>query len=589
MNKLPRWWALTPVLLRPRVAAILRRSSAVRDLPGTWVKNGLLFTFAFILLFGLLQSTSVALAGLSESLGGREIPLLLPLQLLFSVLAVLLLFSGVVAALSALFFSHDLDLILTSPVPRRVIFFGKLWDIALVSSWFPLLLVSPILVAVADFFQVSPEFYVIGALMLVVLVLCASAGAISLVTLVGWIVTPRRIRLGMVIVGLGTMIGAYLVAPWHVPPEALREDVSVIIGRLLLSYLDQPQPIEFWDYVNPAHLAAGTLAALRNGQHAEFLGYLARYLGVALVLLVLAGVSAIGLLEKVRARHQGPQRLFRIDGRRAQRIVRILMCMARPSTRAIIAKELKLFARDVVQALQLMVLLGLCVVYLYNFQILRVAGEHAQLQDSARLWWEGVLVVLNILVGALVTTTICMRFVFPSISLEGRNIWILQGAPLSGAEILRGKFWCWFIPLAAIMSVVMVSGGFAIQAEPRIIAVSGLVSWIYCYGIVGLAVGLGAVFSNFTWDHPAQVTAGVGAVFYFFASALLIFVAGIPTAFLVVLRTLRSQGGEFGDVQWGVLVVSASTMLVYAHVLAHRWAMRMGSAALERLGDSAIS
>jgi ABC-2 type transport system permease protein len=272
--------------------------------------------------------------------------------------------------------------------------------------------------------------------------------------------------------------------------------------------------------------------------------------------------------------------VFRINSKRAQRRVLLLLSFVKAPTRALVTKEYKLFARDMIQALQLMVLLGLCVMYLYNFQILRTAGESAPIAAGARIWWSAILVIMNLAVGGLVITTVCMRFVFPSVSLEGQSYWILQVAPVSPLELLKAKFWCWLIPLGTITSVIMASGALAIQAEPRIVAVSAFVSWVFCYGIVGLAVGLGAFFSNFTWDHPAQLTASFGALMYLFLSVILVAGSMVPTSVLVLLRTARSQGMNFPPAQWAVFVILASAFVVYLNFVAHRWAMKLGAQAL---------
>lgn len=40
-----------------------------------------------------------------------------------------------------------------------------------------------------------------------------------------------------------------------------------------------------------------------------------------------------------------------------------------------------------------------------------------------RLWWQAILIIGNMTMGAFVMTAVATRFVFPSVSLEGQTFW----------------------------------------------------------------------------------------------------------------------------------------------------------------------
>ena len=138
---------------------------------------------------------------------------------------------------------------------------------------------------------------------------------------------------------------------------------------------------------------------------------------------------------------------------------------------AMIGKEYRVFFRDMTQAVQLLVLLGLCMIYLYNFRVLRTVQG---LPEATRLWWQAALVLANIGMGGFVIAAVSTRLVFPSLSLEGKSYWILQAAPVSLGGILRAKFWAWFPPVATISSVIFASGALAIDTEPHIVVIHAL-------------------------------------------------------------------------------------------------------------------
>ncbi len=562
-----------PVLLRPRLIPLVRRPWARSDLPGTWLKNGLLFAFITVLLWGLLESTVVGLERLYAVPESHLITPAVPLHLMFLCLLGLTALSGLVGTLASLFLSKDMELILASPLTWRRLFWGKLLEITILACWFPVLFVGPVLVGFGVYFHAGPLFYLGSALVLFTLLLLGTSCAMTVVTLLARLVPAARFRQILVASALLGMVTAYLLFQRLVPPSVATSEVSELLRAAIAKHS--------WRYwYEPASLGAAALDALRIGAWRaalESYGILAAFTALSLSVSFLA---LRAFFEDAFSRARSMKSLFRINSKRAQRRVLLLLSFVKAPTRALITKEYKLFARDMIQALQLMVLLGLCVMYLYNFQILRTAGESAPIAAGARLWWSALLVIMNLGVGGLVITTVCMRFVFPSVSLEGQSYWILQVAPVTPLELLKAKFWCWLIPLGAITSVIMASGALAIQAEPRIVAVSAFVSWVFCYGIVGLAVGLGAFFSNFTWDHPAQLTASFGALLYLFLSVILVVGSMVPTSVLVLLRTARSQGMNFPPTQWAVFVVLASAFVVYLNFIAHRWAMKLGAQAL---------
>ena len=199
---------------------------------------------------------------------------------------------------------------------------------------------------------------------------------------------------------------------------------------------------------------------------------------------------------------------------------------------------------------------------------------------SVKLWWNALLVASNIVMGAFVITAGTTRFVFPAVSMEGRAFWVLQASPLPIAQILRDKFSCWLVPIATISSVIFASGALAIDAAPRIVAINAAASWLICYGVVGMGVGLGAYFANFEWEHPSQLTASFGSLIYMLASTGLIIANMLPASLLIFLRTLRLIGYQFSTIQWYACVTLTAALLVYLNFAAARWALKLGENAL---------
>jgi ABC-2 type transport system permease protein len=246
--------------------------------------------------------------------------------------------------------------------------------------------------------------------------------------------------------------------------------------------------------------------------------------------------------------------------------------------RSMWAKEMKLFGRDLTQGLQLIMLLGISLVYIYNFRIVHHVGEA---RPEIILWWRAILLLCNIAMGSFIITAVSSRFVFPSLSLEGSAFWIIQAAPLSYRSVLKTKFWIWYLPTAAITTVILASGAMAVDAEPTMIIATTIVGWIMCVGLVGLAIGLGAYFANFTWDSAPQVAASFGNFVYMLSGSLLILLNMIPLIIILFLTTVRESGVNIHNYYWYTGIASAFALLCYINYATFRFSLRVGEEALE--------
>jgi hypothetical protein len=131
-------------------------------------------------------------------------------------------------------------------------------------------------------------------------------------------------------------------------------------------------------------------------------------------------------------------------------------------------------------------LLGAVVaIYVYNFRALPIEGDGflaERMKDMA--------IVLNLGLGAFVTTSVAVRFVFPMVSLEGRSLWVLRTAPVSLERIWWTKFWMGFVPLAAFaVALVMTTNRLLdVPTLPAAIIAGLLVALVAAIVAMGLGV-----------------------------------------------------------------------------------------------------
>ena len=94
-----------------------------------------------------------------------------------------------------------------------------------------------------------------------------------------------------------------------------------------------------------------------------------------------------------------------------------------PARRALLVKDLKVFLRDTTQWSQLLLLLALAVVYVYNFRVL----DLDRIPYMSRVI-KNAYAFVNLAMAAFVTSAVAVRFVFPAVSAEGPAFWIVRTA-----------------------------------------------------------------------------------------------------------------------------------------------------------------
>lgn len=177
--------------------------------------------------------------------------------------------------------------------------------------------------------------------------------------------------------------------------------------------------------------------------------------------------------------------------------------------RALILKDAKTFFRDTTQWSQLILLAALVVVYVYNFRILPRAGAYL-----AQFYLAQALAFLNLALAGFVVASIAVRFIFPSVSIEGRSFWILQSAPIRLRTLWWSKFWSGLVPLLVLGALLVILSNQALQVGPFMMAVSVASLALMTFGIAALGLCIGSCYPRFDVEHVAKIPSSFGGAVY---------------------------------------------------------------------------
>jgi ABC-2 type transport system permease protein len=515
--------------IAPRLSPPDRVGSAFRTLRWRLMANvvcsAIFWAGLFFLFFGGFQF----LKSFIHTLAGEFVEFIF--GMFFLSLLVMLIFSAGIILYSGLYQSREVAYLLTTPASSDQIFAYKFFEAIAYSSWAFLLLGSPMMVSFGIVEDAPWPFYAIFPIFFLAFVLIpGSIGAVAALLVAAFL--PRRRKavlatcIGLLILGL-VVLGFRL---WGTLGELLNVGwLEGLLGRLEFSR--HPLWPSRW-------MSSGLVASVKGDWSTAFfyLGVVAAHAGVA---YLVAAVVARDLYRLGYGRVQGGRSSRRRSGWYGIDAAFHRAFFFIPNEiRLLILKDLRTFRRDPAQWSQFLIFFGLLAFYFVNIRRLSY--------DVEKPYWRNLISFLNLSVTALILSTFTSRFIFPMLSLEGRNFWVLGLLPLKREAILWGKFaFSSGISLVATEVLVVLSDLMLRMGPAMIVLHMGMVA-ILCFGLSGISVGLGARLPNLKEDDPSKIAAGFGGTLNLLVS--LVFICSIVMSLAVPchLYFAGQDGAESG-------------------------------------------
>jgi len=500
-------------VLQPKWRTALQRVREERDRGG----SGKLLILALVGLafwtgvYGVLYRILKYFRGV-EDLGPLLAGKLLGLVLL-SFISILVL-SNVITALSSFFLAKDLDLLVSAPVDWLRLYLAKLGETLLHSSWMVALMAVPILTAYGVIYRGGLVFLPVAVLTLVpMLALPAVAG--SAITLVLVNVFPaRRTRDLLSIVALGAAAGVILLFRLIRPEQLARPEGF----RNLLDFITV--------------LRTPTSPFLPSEWAAKaIMGFLRHNFDPLPLLLLWSTAAALvtlgGLLHRelfatgYTKAQEGAERFVR--GTFWRWTMGTLLLPLPVAKREFVLKDVKLFFRDTTQWSQLILLAVLVVVYLFNIKALPLhRGE------PVGFFYVTLVSFLNLGLSGFVLASIAARFIFPAVSLEGRQMWLLRSSPLDLRALLWSKYWVGTVPLLVLAMLLTGLTDVLLEVSSFMMILSLATIFALTLAIAAMALGFGALYPQFETENAAQIPTSFGGLVYMMATIALL--AGVIVA-----------------------------------------------------------
>ena len=490
------------------------------------------------------------------------------LSWLFLTFLSFLAFSGVVSALSTFFLSDDLRLVFASPVSARRLFFARFARTLAQAGWMLVVFLMPVLTGIG-IAKCAPWSFIAVATLTVAPFVVIPVGLGTGVTLLLVNVFPAR-RARDILMLMGLVFATSLVILLRViqPERLLRVESMPVVTDFFATLQSPVTPLlpSFW-------AGEAIFAGLQGGSD---------WLHVA-ALWTTAAALVVGLAAAFERWHfagysksQEARKARFAEWRIVDRAVGLLPLA--PVQRQLLVKDLKVFLRDVSQWSQLLLLVALVLVYLYNFRVL----------DLDRIpYMSGVIknayAFLNLGMAGFVMATVTVRFVFPAVSAEGAAFWIIRTAPISLRDFLWSKFWTGLIPVLVLTEVLTIVGNEFLGSDPFLKQVAAVSVFFMSFALVGLAAGLGARYPRFAADNPSQVAGSYGGVAFMVLAVLyvltIIVLTGWPSSVYLFAQTRKRPLTDWQQWTMAASFAAAAVMSVAIWLLG----MRSGVKALQQM------
>ena len=416
----------------------------------------------------------------------------------FLALLVLLTFSNAVITYGSLFRSRETTFLVSSPLAPGPLFAYRLTEGILFSSWAFLFLGLPIILAIGLNLR-SPLVYYPGALVFFgafTIIPAVAGGLIALVVARYFAGSPRRL-LTLIVVLVAVIFGYWALAVTRDLRFGAAKSVDVWVSNVLgkLSFTQNAFLPSYW-------VSSGVIAMTRGE-----IGKAAYYFELILANGLFFGMVGWAVADRAYlpgyhiSQSATRRSRFYADNAFDRLLMKLMFGVPRP-VRLLVIKDVKTFRRDVTQWSQVSIFFGLLAVYLLNIR----RFHYDQTPDVMR----NLVSFLNLGATSLTLSTFTTRFIFPLLSLEGRNFWTLGLLPLERKRILQGKFLFSFGGSLIISEALMVLSDYMLRTPLPMMILHMYVVFVVCAGLSGLAVGLGALYPNLREENPSKIVSGFG-------------------------------------------------------------------------------
>ncbi len=433
------------------------------------------------------------------------------LEMLLMTVFFMILFSSVIAALSSLFLTDELTVLMSSPTSIGAIFRSRLILMTVESSWMVLIFFMPALLAFATALKANwIAYFIFPGFMFIFVLLPNLTGAIAALLLASFF-PVRQMKKVFQFLSILVLTGLIFFLRSLEAEKLLNPSYFKDVSQYLLSL-----QLPLLQYSPSTWLHQASMTLFRNNTGEAIWQFMPLFL-VTATCFIIVNIMALKVY-----RYSWQKSMEAVDNQvRSLEWVRCAITWPfrffKPDFRVIASKEITIFMRDPAIFSQIFMMAAIIFVYGYNLSIL-------PLKDIPTLYSGEIndtLVFLNGPFIGFIIASIGMRFVFPSISMEGRAFWAVKSSPVNPRRILQIKFIVYLVPMLLLGVILCAVTNSVFQvSHPVLFWLSYINVILITLVITSLAIGVGAIYADFAADSPLKIAGSYGGFVYMILSGL---------------------------------------------------------------------
>ncbi len=456
----------------------------------------------------------------------------------------LLIVSNLIAAFSTFYRSREVEFLFTAALSHEEVFRVKLTDNLIFSSWAIVILGLPLILSYGTVKELAGgALFLLSTAGLIPLILIAGGTALLLLVPLVRVSKVVRLRISFVAVLIFITVLVIVYRQFNQADLVVAGEVSNL--RYLSRYTANLSRIPF--PLLPSYWFTSLFAAFSQGNYRDLAFYGSLLFTSALLVREL-------LLLVVRSWYYTGWQVLQARSRmitttRVESSTLLIKSYGlKNKSQALVAKELLQFIRTPQQWIQFLLFLLMIIIYIGNLS--RV--QHTL--QGAGFFWNRLLSILNFGFAGFILASLITRFVYPLVSLEGRNRWILLSSPVSMGQVLKQKFWLSAIFFFILSEMVAVLSGILLDQSMELLLLSSFLLFLMSITLTSLSLGLGAVFPLYNETNPMRIVSGIGGIITILIS--LAYLGIMLVAMISMLRFLQSgyPGTGFWVFTAGILI-----------------------------------
>ncbi len=445
-------------------------------------------------------------------------------QVFFVAMTCLLSFSTAVLSYGSLFGRAEPSFLMATPNRPLSIVAIMYLEALFFASWSLLLLGLPLMLALGQSQGLPWHFYVTFIIAFLGFVpIPGSFGLLVAFVVARWL--PRLAKRTFLCASgvILTLIVVWWARLWAVSSHQSTDWLNEFLNEF--QYLKAAMLPPTW--------VANAIRFSIEGQAGQAAFYLAVTVVTALFLSwVAVNIVASGLPTAFGRAHTAPGKNRAYSGWVSKWITEIAFCYLPRQMRLLILKDVRTFLRDPMQWAQLVILFGLLSLYL--------AYLPRSQPDGFDYRWKALICFLNFGAVTLILSTFTSRFVFPMMSLEGNQMWLVGLWPLTRARVVWAKFIYSLTITAFAAATVTILSIRSLDLPLSLSLIQGICTFTTCAGLCGLAAGLGARLPSYREAHSGRIASGLGGTINLIASVALVAI-NVGLFGMICFRMVRAE------------------------------------------------